>query len=41
MKTYKLTQKDRKKGYIWKCKKCGNLSKYKEPICEKCYGEDV
>lgn len=38
---YKLTKKDKAKGYVWKCPDCGDLSKYSECICERCYGEDA
>lgn len=37
----KLTKKEKEKGYIWKCPKCRDVSKHKEVVCEKCYGEDV
>ncbi len=38
MKEKKLTEKEKKQGYVWKC---GDLSKHKESICEKCMGEDA
>ncbi len=36
-----LTKEEIKKGYIWKCETCGDLSEYSESICENCLGEDA
>jgi uncharacterized OB-fold protein len=36
-----LTKAEMKKGYVWKCKVCGYVSKYPENICENCLGDDV
>jgi len=38
---YKLTKKQIKEGYVWRCPDCGDLSKFKECICEKCMGADA
>ena len=37
----KLTKKEKKLGFVWKCPVCNRLSKYEESICETCMGEDA